>query len=126
MASHQKEPMEYPSEYQEQGCVVDYLKRVHPNLPWFAVPNGGKRKPKEGAQLRHMGLRAGVPDLFFLVPKCGYNGLAIEMKKRGKYSTSDKQEDFIEMLTAQNFKAVVCVGADAAIQTIIHYMMGVK
>lgn len=46
----------------------------------FAIPNGGKRDPRQGKWLKDEGLMAGVPDIFLALPGGGYAGLFIEMK----------------------------------------------
>jgi hypothetical protein len=49
-------------------AVVEYLRFAAPGLVWFHVPNGGRRDPGEAAKLKQMGVRAGVPDLVFVLP----------------------------------------------------------
>ena len=53
----------------------------------FAVPNGGKRDARTGAQMKYEGSVRGVSDLILLVPKKGFSALCIEMKRpKGKQS----------------------------------------
>lgn len=65
----------------EQGLQKGLCKLLDAVLPsdcvYFAVPNGGWRKPTEAAILNGMGVKAGVPDLVFV-----YQGRAlfIELK----------------------------------------------
>jgi hypothetical protein len=50
-------------EHTLQCAVVQYLRLACPDGVAFAVPNGGHRSPRVGADLRREGLLAGVPDL---------------------------------------------------------------
>jgi hypothetical protein len=50
-------------------AVVDYLLLALPaGVVFFHVPNGGKRSKTEGKRFKEMGVRAGVPDLVFILP----------------------------------------------------------
>ena len=52
-----------------QRAVVQFLKVACPTALWFAVPNQrGTRKRWENEMLVAMGVRAGVPDLVFVLP----------------------------------------------------------
>ncbi|MBE9597159.1 VRR-NUC domain-containing protein [Moraxella sp. K2450] len=90
-------------------------------------PNGGARNPREGKNFKLMGTQAGFPDLFIYIPRGGYHGLFIELK-RPKTATSAKgqlqatQKAVIERLNSQGYKAVVCFGANEAIDEIKAYL----
>lgn len=65
----------------------------------FAIPNGGTRDKKEAAKLKATGVKPGVPDLMLPVPRHGYYGLYIELKrpateKSAKGQVSAPQRDF--------------------------------
>lgn len=82
------------------------------------VPNGGSRSgAREGAKLKRLGLKAGVPDyLIFDVPKrLEARGIAIEMKRRKGGATSQAQQQWIADLRDRGWLAKVCRGADDAI-----------
>lgn len=51
-----------------QTAVMRYLDLQGPRYGFTAlhVPNGGKRNPREGARLKAMGVKAGVPDILIL------------------------------------------------------------
>jgi len=51
------------AEHTLQCAVVQYLRLACPDGLVFAVPNGGHRSKRVGADLRREGLLAGVPDL---------------------------------------------------------------
>jgi VRR-NUC domain-containing protein len=47
-----------------QAQVCTFLKWALPqDATFWAVPNGGRRHPKEAARMVRLGVRAGVPDL---------------------------------------------------------------
>ena len=68
----------------QQKMVIEWCEwnsNKFEELKWiFHCPNEAKRNPKTGAELKRLGMRAGVPDLLLLSPKGEYIGLAIEMK----------------------------------------------
>lgn len=63
-----------------QRAVAQYLRPAVRDAEclWWHVPNGGHRAPSTAARLKLMGVRAGVPDLAFILPggRCAY----IELK----------------------------------------------
>lgn len=89
-------------EFDLHCAVADYLRAVlHPRVLWFHIPNERRASPKQGAQLKRMGVLAGVPD-FVLTwidamdgdPRCLY----LELKaKGGKLSAA--QIEFIRRAT---------------------------
>lgn len=91
----------------------------------FSVPNGYYRNPATAGKVKASGARAGVPDLFLMVPSYVHgnviHALAIEMKV-GRNRPSEAQMMWIENLRQHNYMAVVCFGADEAIDTIKHYL----
>lgn len=109
------------AEADEQRAVVEYCgwKRI----PVFHIPNGGSRHPAEAARLKAQGVKAGVPDLCIPVARCGYHSLYIEMKA-AKGRVSGHQREWLDLLNAQGMRAVVCYGAESAIEEIESYMSG--
>ncbi len=87
----------------------------------FAVPNGGKRTPAEGAHLRALGLTAGIPDIFMSIAAQGYHGLYIEMKSKHGALTY-KQMDAIKYLQAEGYKCIVCHSIIEAIDQVKDYL----
>lgn len=109
------------SEHQEQCAVIRWFDIQCKPHRLFSIPNGGQRHAAVAAKLKAEGVRAGVPDLFLPVSRHGFHGLFIELKaKGGKLQTN--QADWLAHLTEQGYMAVVCVGADKAIQTIREYL----
>lgn len=70
------------SESQIQHSCLTWFRIQYPSLSLmlFAVPNGGKRDARTGAQMKYEGVVRGVSDLILLIPKKGFASLCIEMK----------------------------------------------
>jgi hypothetical protein len=99
------------------------MQSQHPVLSLlFAIPNGGKRSIITAAMLKAEGVKPGVPDLFFPVPKDGVPGLFIEMKRQKRGSLSLHQKAWQEALTEQGYAVRVAKGADAAITILKHWL----
>lgn len=107
----------------KDGKLSDYLHHS---------PNGGKRHITTAARFKAMGTKAGFPDLFLFVPKGGYHGLFIELK-RPKSKTADSktrqagkvqltQQIMLDRLSAMGYKVVVAYGANHAIDEIKAYL----
>lgn len=113
------------SEHDEQAVLFSWAAMAqgeHPELAMlFAVPNGGQRHPAVAAQLKAEGVRAGVPDVFLAVPRGRFHGLAIEMKVKPNKPTA-QQLEWIALLRHYGYSAVVCFGAQDAINTVKAYL----
>jgi hypothetical protein len=123
-----KDTIAPPEDYEQVTLFawIDIHSGQYPELSLaFHVPNGGHRNPHVGAHMKRMGVRAGVPDILLPVARAGHNGLAIELKRSIGGRVSVEQRTWLNRLTQQGWQAVVCNGADEAIQTIRKYM-GVK
>jgi hypothetical protein len=79
--------------------------------------NEGKRTPSQGFNLKLMGLRRGVSDLFIYYPSLSFNGLFLEVKRNKKYSQSEMstetwilQQEFIDTVTHVGYDAHFCYG----------------
>jgi hypothetical protein len=85
----------------------------------FAVPNGSLRNIVVAKKLKAEGVRPGVPDIFVDVPRQGYHGMRIEMKRSdgGKGLSSD-QSDWFKRLSDEGYlcyQANGCMDAWAAL-----------
>lgn len=87
----------------------------------YATPNAAKRTPRQGAYMKAEGLKSGVPDICIAVPKKGFGALYIELKRKGGKLTPN-QAEWITKLTEAGNMAVLCVGYDAAKDTIDSYL----
>ncbi|HPB98054.1 MAG TPA: VRR-NUC domain-containing protein [Polyangiaceae bacterium] len=116
------------TEHEEQVALmrlVDMHKGRWPELGMlFAVPNGGDRNPIVGKKLKAEGVRKGVPDLCLCLPRGGYHGLFIELKRQKKSQISPDQVRWISALREQGYRAEICLGAAAAWEVISDYMRG--
>lgn len=95
-----------------QRAFTQYLSLKHPKLLAFAIPNGGNRDAKVGAQLRSTGVKAGVFDYCFLWD--GGKVAYIEFKA-GKNNMQANQRDFGVMLDDCGIPWAVCYSVDEAI-----------
>ena len=119
-----------PTEDEEQMALFTWANHmaVTGRLPelarLFHVPNGGSRGPAEAGRFKAMGVRKGVPDVFLDVPRGGFHGLRIEMKRRRGGVLSDEQADWLDYYNANGYRAVVCYGWDEARMEIEDYLKG--
>lgn len=97
--------------------VADYL---------YAIPNGGTRSAREGARMKAQGVKAGVSDLHLPIARGGFHGLWIELKapahgktKAGK--PTQAQLDWLNKMAKQGHCTAVCIGWQAAADTIKSY-----
>lgn len=113
------------SEAEEQMAVIKWaelMSNKHPCLKWlYHTPNGGSRNVAEAANLKRMGVKAGVPDLCLPYPSNGYHGLYIEMKRDGGRLTA-AQRDYLAWLNENGYRAVVCYGTGHAIKVLEYYL----
>ncbi len=107
-----------PSENQEQKALVKWLS-YHPIVRDFFCKNDneGKRTPAQGFNLKLMGLRSGVSDIFIYYPTQSHHGLWIEVKRNKKYTKSERstptwiaQECFQERVKSIGYAAYFCYG----------------
>lgn len=53
----------------DAALFLDALQTCNKSIQWFHPPNEGKRTRITGGNLKKDGMRAGVPDLFILLPR---------------------------------------------------------
>ena len=112
-------------EHREQVLFVARFRLEYPGLArlLFAIPNGGRRSPREAGRLKDEGVQAGVPDLMLAVPVAPFHGLFIEMKRAdGKGATSPEQRTQQELLTRQGYWVATCDGYEHAWDTVAVYL----
>ena len=101
---------------------AEYYSGVHPELKlMYHIPNGGSRHPKEAANLKRQGVKAGVPDICLPVARGDFHGLYIELKA-GNNTTTDKQRKWLKDLKNQGYATAVCYGWAKASALIIKYL----
>lgn len=118
-----------------QLALFQWITLATPRIPQLAlafhVPNGGGRSKIEGARLKGLGVRPGVPDV--LIPgivykphpdaedECiTYTGLAIELKA-GKNKPTPEQLDWHKRLDGVGWLVRVCYSFDEARAEIANY-----
>ncbi len=132
---------QYPTEAQEQKTIIAYFSHNWVGQYLIHIPNGGSRSSaREGANLKAMGVRAGVSDLFLAYPSgwldrgdynsVEYCGLWLELKRQvSAYASeaaayklvTDKQRDWLELMENKGYRSEVAYGADHAIKIIEAY-----
>lgn len=110
----------------EQVALMQWSLRNRQQIPalglLFHVPNGGHRHPTQGALMKLLGVKRGVPDLCLPVPAAGHHGLWIEMKPLAGGVVSDDQKRWHASLTANGYRVEVCRGFLAAKEAILGYL----
>ena len=76
------------------------------------------------AQLKAEGTRKGFPDVMLPTSRRGYHALVIELKRqrRAKSQVSKEQKEWLTYLESQGWCAVVCFGAEEAIEKLRWYL----
>lgn len=68
------------------------------------------------------GIKSGVPDICLPVPRSGYHGLYIELKRLRGNNTTKNQNEWIIKLEGQGYRVTVCRGWEEASQIIMEYL----
>ena len=122
-----------PTEAQEQAFLFDWIDaniNRHEALEFaHHSPNGEYRHPATAAKLKKMGVNPGFPDvvIFWQRYDAGvdrwYGGLAIELKRADHSNQpTDRQRLWLSWLDSQDWRCVVCYGAQEAIGVICEYL----
>lgn len=113
-------------EDQEQMNLFEWAKIIentHPEVRLlYHIPNEGKRAAYQGARLKAMGLKAGVPDLCLPVARGGYHALYIELKAPKNSYLSNHQRVWLDNLKAAGNYACCCHGWEEAADMIDWYL----
>lgn len=115
-----------PTEHAEQANLIAWAQDAqhhHPELGLlFAIPNGEHRHWTVAKRLKAEGVRPGVPDLMLPVPRSGWHGLFLELKKRTGGHVSTAQAGWHSGLLQQGYMVAVCRGAIDARNALIKYL----
>jgi predicted type IV restriction endonuclease len=96
-----------------QRCVVQHLKvRAAPGVFAFHVPNGGWRRPIEGAIFKGLGVVAGVPDIIVIR---GGRCFALELKSEAGKITA-VQRLTLDLMEKAGAVVGVAYGLDDALR----------
>ncbi|QIG68855.1 VRR-NUC endonuclease domain-containing protein [Rhizobium phage RHph_Y55] len=99
----------------------------------FAVPNGGDRKASVAASLKAEGVKSGVPDVCWPIPKrtmwADYHGLWIELKRPGLETKKDggrsgQQVEWHAELINQGYAVVLAFGWQSMAWAVYLYSIG--
>ena len=114
------------SEYTEQVTVFNWAKHtenMHPELKLLnASLNGVRLSIGQAVKAKAGGMRAGYPDIFLPVARSGYHGLFIELKEKKGNPVQPDQKWWKQELTANDYLAVICYGAEETIAIIKNYL----
>lgn len=114
-------------EGQEQAALLEEIQLRYPDVYEliYHVPNGGHRVKAVAAKLKGQGVKAGVPDLVLPMARGGYFGLYIEFKAKPPFDApvSASQDAFLQLLTNENYLAIVCRGNIDAVEAIRAYLL---
>jgi hypothetical protein len=117
---------ELDPEAAEQVALIQWSLRNRQQIPalglLFHVPNGGHRHPTQGALMKLLGVKRGVPDLFLPVPSQAHHGLWIEMKPPTGGVVSDDQKRWHANLADNGYRVEVCRGFQPAKEAILSYL----
>jgi hypothetical protein len=88
-----------------------------------AIPNGGRQiRWKTILNYKHLGFRAGMPDIYFLIARGGYNGMFIELKSQNQNARLNKGQRMMhQLLRDVGYRVEVCRGYQSAIRAINEY-----
>lgn len=113
------------SEHEDQVAIFEALawaanRHEELNLV-FAVPNAGKRSWVVGKMMKQEGLKKGVPDIWFPVPKNNWSGLVIE-QKFDKNKTTKEQAWWLNQLALVGWYCKVSWSVGETLETFETYL----
>lgn len=98
------------------------IRSKYPELALlYHIPNERKCSQVQGRLLKLQGVKSGVPDLHLPVARGNYHSLYIEMKSETGRA-SDNQKWWIEHLSAQDNKCIVCHSWKEAVKALEDYL----
>lgn len=117
------------SESKIQHICVNWFRQTFPHVGnlLFAVPNGGWRGARAGAQMVYEGQVKGVADLILLYPSGGKSSLCLEMKvpkRKGSSAGIQKphQVEWQALVEKYGSTYVVCHGLIEFINAVCSYL----
>jgi hypothetical protein len=128
MQSIKKRPFkltaDYPEEWREQEWFFQWLKSAYPKIEevTFHIPNQATRTVGEGAKLKRMGKKKGIPDVFMSYPVSPYFGLYIEFKKICDGIVKDDQLRMLNLFQNLGYCSAVAYGWRNAREIVVKYL----
>ena len=112
MTIQRRKPVQHERKLQIEA--VDAIRRLFPHVIAIHPANGGSRNIREAANLKRMGVTAGVPDLILWWE--GGHGV-IELKA-GRGALSEHQRLMLQTLGTYGVRTSVCRSLDEIVQTL--------
>jgi len=98
--------------HDEDDLQEDVIKFMRASLPedivFFAVPNGGRRNPREGARLKRQGVLAGVADLIVLFPRGDVLFIELKVGRNSQQATQKTFEQRVNGLGIRLYHMPLC------------------
>ena len=99
-----------------------YVKKYPELKILFGSLMGNKMSFGQLNKASKAGMRKGKPDINLPVPRSGYCGLWIELKRKKGGKVTLEQDEMLRLLASYNNAVFVCKGAVAAIRVIEDYL----
>lgn len=99
--------------------IIDFLERI--SAFYYHIPNGGYRNQAEGAKLKRMGVKAGIPDICIPIPIKPYHGLYLEIKRKRNYKISSHQKYIHPKLKSLGYRMEIVKSLEEAITIVREY-----
>lgn len=115
----------FGNESKLQDLFLKWLEYALPHIrkKICSIPNSGLRSKAEGARQVQLGLRAGMPDLFFFTAYGPFHGLFIELKW-DKNTLTPSQESTLKDLIDEQYCCAVCYTFEEAREVVKLYIQG--
>lgn len=121
-----KQPKTCRSENLEQKDLNFHCKQLWPDdyKSMFHCVNEHKGSAFYGGVLNDRGRKKGVADWQVQIPRKGYHGLIIELKKeiKSKSQLGKEQKEYLLRQQALGYQVAVCYGYKAALKVIEEYL----
>lgn len=115
------EPYEYKTQIACVNWFASQYRKTYDAGLLIHIPNERLCTPKQGATLRAMGLRKGAADIALFVPRGGYHGLFVEMKRAGGRQRPE-QKAWEQAVTMQGYMYRVCNSVESFMQAVNDYL----
>jgi hypothetical protein len=122
-----------PTEDIESQCLVQWAKSKYwqgKRIADALILNAGgaylgsdaRQRAITMGRLKRQGFKNGVFDFFLAIPRAGFGGLWIEMKRKQGGVVSNDQVTFQYTMTDLGYKTAICKGWEAAKEAIEEYL----
>lgn len=120
------------SEHDEQSAVVGWLSIHHPDVLFWATPNGAHlagsagRRAASMNKLKAEGFLPGVSDLIIFEKRGQYSAMFLEMKRTDGGVASENQLWFLREVEKRGAYGVVANGYEEAVDFLTWYLSGAE